>query len=149
MALPPGFDISDDGQTVIMMFGEPPQGVVLRVPSQAVAGFYAGLGAVLDTLRAAKMVPPGEAVVATMAETVTVRESKLAGLEKFAGVVINEGLTSETFTIMTHLTALRLADALQQAVYAGMSLEEQRKLTKQVEDSRGNKSGLILPPGRH
>lgn len=144
-----GFAISEDGKTIQMAFGADKAGelILLTMPTAGLPEHAGHVRALLDALRMAKVLPPGEAVPATPMQTFAIKNSALGQMAHVTALVINEGLATEAFVLMPDLQALKMADAIQQKVFFGMSAEEQRKMLKAVEGERPQAPRLIMPAG--
>lgn len=131
-----GFSFSDDG-SVVRIFLSPPVAdtpdVVLTMPVGQVEEFWAHLGNVVDSIRAAnggKIAPAPPQMVASW------QVGGNSMMPNFVAIMFDQGKPSERIMLMPDLAALQMADAIEQKVLAGMSVEDQRVMMKEVEKAR-------------
>ena len=142
------FALSRDLRSVLLAFPTPNGMAELTMPSTELPTYLDALAKLLDHLRLNKIVPPLETATAKMVQTMIVGAPALQGgdFSKFTAINFNKGLSDEAFWLMPDVMALTMADGIEQKVFNGMSLDDQKKMIEQVEKNRG-KHNLILPPG--
>lgn len=140
-----GFALSEDGQTVQMMIGtgEPGKGITVTMPVHHIPEFYLHLGVLIDSAVMAGVLPSQGGKPVRNVQSWKVGENSMA--PNFTAILIDENLTQETLLLMTDLAALQMADAIQQKIFTGMSLDDQKAMLKEVEKATGRKPQLLIP----
>lgn len=144
-----GFAIGEDGKTVSIYLNAPAEGVpdvMITMPTENVEDFWNHLGDLVETIRAAnggkvEPKPPQMAV-----------SWKVGGNTMAPGMtalMFDADLPSQRIILMPDLAALQMADSIEQKVFDGLSVVDQRSMLKEVEKARGGKPRLIIPRGRN
>lgn len=140
-----GFSLSEDGETVQMLIGtaEPGKGITVTMPLANLPQFYLHMGVLIDSAIMGGALPAHGAKPVRNVQSWKVGENSMA--PNFTAILIDQGLTQETLLLFTDLAALGMADAIQQKVFAGMSLNDQKALLVEVEKATGRKPQLVIP----
>lgn len=140
-----GFGLSEDGTRALMRFGTSDDGGEIRVtmPVANVLEFYTNLGKLVGSLRASGKVPPAAPDGRTLRNW-KVGRSNTPQLAKLTALLFDEGTPQETMYVVDDLSALKIADALEQNVFKGLARDKQRELL-----SRAGLRPKIILPGVH
>lgn len=144
------FNVSEDGQTVQIVMAAGDGTIMLTLPTQNLPAFSANLRLLIDGLVMGGALPAGTDKQIRPVTVWGVARFNDPRMAKVTLLVFDKGLDQEAAVSLGDRDALALADAIEQQVFKGMSLVDQRELIKAVEDARGGGKGkphLILPPG--
>lgn len=142
-----GVRFSDQGRTIHLQVVLGGRLAEISMPSSQVPDIHSKITGAMDALLEAGILkrPPGPA------PTRQVQTWKLGGntfQKNLTALLIDEGLSTEILLVFPDLAALQIADAIEQKVLDGLSLDDQKKLMEAVERSTGRKPRIILPGGR-
>lgn len=140
------FGVNEDGTMVRIQVAANQEGgsIYLDMPSGAIRGFIDNLGQLLAHLVHIKAIPPKSPGMGHGIGQWKVGGSSDPGLKGMTAIVFDEGTPNEVIRFLKDLDALKIADAIEQKVFKGLSVVDQRSMIKEVEKAR---NPLILPPG--
>lgn len=143
-----GFGMSEDGKFALMKFGaaDDANRITVTMPVENLADFYQHLGKLVGSLTAAGKISPPAADGHVIGKW-KVGQSNVPALAKFTALLFDEGSPKEALFLLGDLDALKLADAIEQKVFKGLTPEQQRDLVRKVE--QGARPKIILPGTSH
>lgn len=140
--------LTADQQSLRIALGGAEDGkqVFLDMPAAAFPGFVVQMVNTLNSLIAGKVLPGFESQPGYVAQRWKVGRNDDPRVKEMVALVLDEGLQTEVFRLFTDLDALRIADAIEDLVFLGLSPDDQRKLVETVQAQK-KKPAIILPPG--
>lgn len=141
------FGVSEDGSVVRLQLAvkEDGGGIYITMASEAIPVFINGLTQLMAHLVHIKAIPPRPPGVASGIGQWKVGRSNDPALAKFTAILFDEGTPNEVIRVLADIDALRIADAIETQVFAGLSQKDQQDLIQGVAKAKAN-SALILPP---
>lgn len=145
-----GIRFSEGGTIAHLRVGLGPdsKAAELSFPVAGVLDIWTALGGIVAALRDEGVLPAEEKPPGTQTTGIMTKSWKLGGNtfdKNILALLLDEGQSTETLRLFPSIVGLQIADAIEQTVLNGLSLDEQKALMTEVEKSTGRKPRIIMP----